>query len=67
MESQNPKFEVMVGSTSVNIVDKQLAMGVVIELIERMIPATKMRLIMVLLGRIDEYQRYCGGKCVEEN
>lgn len=58
METQRPKFNVFIGVLEIDLVDPTVEMALLIETIERMIPATKMRLIMELLGRTNEYQNF---------
>ena len=58
MTRKQPKFEAIVGGDIIDITDTMLPLYLVIDTIERMIPATKMRLIMELLGRTHEYHAF---------
>lgn len=58
MESQNPKFEVIVNGECVDLVDSTIDIIELVGIIETMIPATRMRLIMTLINRMDEFEEF---------
>lgn len=58
MESQSPKFEVIVNGECVDLVDSTIDIIELVGIIETMIPATRMRLIMTLINRMDEFEEF---------
>ena len=58
MMSQLPKFEIVTNGRVIDISDPMLEIGELVGIIEAMIPATKMRLIMTLLQRTDDFNEF---------
>ena len=58
MMSQQPKFEVVTKGRVIDILDPMVEIGELVEIIEAMIPATRMRLIMSLLQRTADFNKF---------
>lgn len=58
MMSQPPKFEIVTNGHVIDISDPMIEIVELVEIIEAMIPATKMRLIMTLLQRTDDFNEF---------
>lgn len=58
MMSQLPKFEIVTNGRVVDISDPMIDIVELVGIIEAMIPATKMRLIMTLLQRTDDFNEF---------
>ena len=58
MMSQPPKFEIVTNGRVIDISDPMIDIVELVGIIEAMIPATKMRLIMTLLQRTDDFNAF---------
>ncbi len=58
MMSQPPKFEIVTNGRVIDISDPMIDIVELVGIIEAMIPATKIRLIMTLLRRTDDFNEF---------